>query len=199
MMFNAVCSFAILTMVTVAPLSKPISAGAQGPGAQVPAPPPTRQDNFRETIHGVEIIDPYRWLEDQDSPETRQWIDAQNHYSHSMLDGLPSRPAIQKRLTELLRVDSMGLPYERGGRYFLFKKRAEDDLWILYVRKTLNGKDELLIDPHQLSADHTTSIDLDAVSGDGKLIVYSIRRGGEDETELRVMDVDSRKDLADQL
>src|SRR5215831_5248648 len=191
---NAAYSVAILTMFALALPSQPIDAGAQAPAA-----PQTRQDNFHETIHGIEIIDPYRWLEDQDSPETRQWIDAQNRYSHSVLDGLPSRPAIQKRLTELLRVDQTSLPYERGGRYFLFKKRAGDDLWILYVRKTLNGKDEVLIDPHLLSADHTTSIGLESVSGDGKLIAYSIRRGGEDETELRVLDVDSRKDLADQL
>jgi prolyl oligopeptidase len=166
--------------------------------AQVPKPPPTKVDNFREVIHGVEIIDPYRWLEGQDHPETRAWIDAQNKYTHSLLDGLPSRPLIQKRLSELLRVDSMGTPVEQGGRYFLFKKRAEDDLSILYVRQGLNGKDEVLIDPHTLSSDHTTDIGLLDVSGDGKLIAYSVRRGGQDETELRVMDVDKRKDV-DQL
>jgi len=167
--------------------------------AQAPKAPPTRQDNVREVIHGVEIIDPYRWLEDQESPETRQWIDAQNRYTHSLLDGLPSRPLIQKRLTDLMRIDTVGAPFERGGRYFLFKKRAEDDLSILYVRRGLYGQDEPLIDPHTLSPDHTTNIGLDDVSGDGRLMVYSIRRGGEDETELRVMDVDSRKDLHDRL
>jgi prolyl oligopeptidase len=167
--------------------------------AQAPKAPPTRQDNIREVIHGVEIIDPYRWLEDQDSPETRQWIDAQNKYTKSLLDGLPSRPLIQRRLTELMRIDTVSAPFEQGGRYFLFKKRAEDDLSILYVRKGLRGQDEVLIDPHTLSPDHTTTIGLDDVSGDGRLMVYSIRRGGEDETELRVMDVDSRKDLPDRL
>jgi prolyl oligopeptidase len=167
--------------------------------AQVASAPTTRQDNFREVIHGVEIVDPYRWLEDQTSPETRQWIDSQNNYTHSTLDGLRSRPFIQKRLTELMRTDSVGMPLERSGRYFLFKKRAEDDLSILYVRTGLAGKDEVLIDPHSLSSDHTTNINLDDVSGDGRLMVYSIRRGGEDETELRVMDVDSRRDLPDHL
>ena len=161
--------------------------------------PPTRQDNFREVIHGVEIIDPYRWLEDQESPETRQWIDAQNKYTHSLLDGLPSRPLIQKRLSELMRIDTVSAPFEQGGRYFLFKKRAEDDLSILYVRKGLGGKDEILIDPHTLSPDHTTSIGLNDVSADGRVMIYSVRRGGTDETEIRVMDVDSRKDLPDRL
>jgi prolyl oligopeptidase len=166
--------------------------------AQVPKPPATRVDNFREVMHGVEIIDPYRWLEEQDSPETRAWIDAQNKYTHSLLDELPSRPLIQKRLSELLRVDSVSPPFEWGGRYFLYKKRAADDLSILYVRQGLNGKDEVLIDPHTLSTDHTTDIGLQDASNDGKLIIYSIRRGGQDETELRVMDVDKRKDV-DQL
>ena len=166
--------------------------------AQAPKPPATKVDNFREVLHGVEIIDPYRWLEDQDAPETRAWIDAQNKYTHSLLDELPARPLIQKRLSELLRVDVVTPPFVQGGRYFLSKKRAEDDLFILYVRQGLNGKDEVLIDPHTLSADHTTDIGLLDVSNDGKLIVYSVRRGGQDETELRVMDVDSRKDV-DQL
>jgi prolyl oligopeptidase len=171
-------------------------AFAQG---QAPQAPPTRQDNFREVLHGVEIVDPYRWLEDQDSPETRQWIDAQNRYTHSLLDGLPSRPLLQTRLSELMRIDTVGAPLEQGGRYFLFKKAAGDDLPILYVRQGLNGKDEVLIDPHTLSPDHTTSVDLNDASSDGRLILYSIRRGGTDETELRVMDVDGRKDLPDRL
>ena len=89
--------------------------------AQVPKPPPSRVDNYREVIHSVEIIDPYRWLEEQDSPETRAWIDAQNKYTHSLLDELPSRPLIQKRLSELLRVDTVSTPFEQGGRYFFIK------------------------------------------------------------------------------
>ena len=166
--------------------------------AQVPKPPASRVDNFREVLHGVEIVDPYRWLEDQESGETRAWIDAQNKYTHSLLDALPSRTGIQKRLSELMRVDSVSTPFEQAGRYFLFKKRAADDLSILYLRHGLNGKDEVLIDPHTLSTDHTTDIGLLDISNDGKLIIYSVRRGGQDETELRVMNVDTRKDV-DQL
>lgn len=163
--------------------------------AQVPKPPASRVDNVREVLHGVEIVDPYRWLEEQDSPETRAWIDAQNKYTHSLLDSLPSRPLIQKRLSELLRIDTVSTPFEQDGRYFLFKKRAGDDLSILYVRQGLNGKDEILIDPHTLSTDHTTDIGLLDASSGGKLIAYSVRRGGQDETELRVMDVEKRKDV----
>ena len=167
--------------------------------AQALKAPPTRQDNVREVVHGVELVDPYRWLEDQNAPETRQWIDAQNQYTHAVLDRLPSGPVIQDRLTKLMRIDTLSAPLERGGRYFLFKKRAEDDLHIPYVRLGLSGKDEVLIDPHTLSSDHTTDISLGDVSNDGRWMVYGIRRGGEDETELRVMDVNSRKDLSDRL
>ena len=104
--------------------------------AQAPAgPPETRRDNVREVIHGVEIVDPYRWLEDQESPETRAWIEAQNAYAHAHLDRLPWRPAIAERLAELMKIDRVSLPIERQGRYFLWKKRAEDDLWILYLRR----------------------------------------------------------------
>lgn len=166
--------------------------------AQVSKPPASRVDNVREVMHGVEITDPYRWLEDQNSAETRAWIDEQNKYTHSLLDGLPMRTQIQKRLSELLRVDTVSTPFEQDGRYFLFKKRAEDDLSILYLRNGLNGADEVVIDPHTLSSDHTTDIGLLDASTGGKLIVYNVRRGGQDETELHVMDVDKRKDV-DQL
>jgi prolyl oligopeptidase len=162
-------------------------------------PPPTRQDNVREIMHGVEIVDPYRWLEEQESPETREWIDAQNAYTHALLDGLPVREPIHRRLTELMRIDRLGSPSERGGSYFFFKRRADQDLAVLYRRKGLLGKDEVLIDPHPMSADHTTSIGSTWEARDGSLLAYSIRQGGEDEAEIRVMDVESRKDLPDRL
>jgi prolyl oligopeptidase len=86
-------------------------------------PPATRQDNVREVIHGAEIVDPYRWLEDQDDPQTRKWIDAQDTYTHSLLDQLPARDTIRRRLTELSRVDRSLAPTERNGRYFFSKRR----------------------------------------------------------------------------
>jgi prolyl oligopeptidase len=163
------------------------------------SPPPTRRDDVREVLHGVEIVDPYRWLEDQDSPETRAWIEAQNAYTHAVLDDLPARGRIRERLTQLLRTDRVGTPIERNGRYFIRKKRAQDDLWILYLRTSLTAPDEVLIDTHTLSADHTVDISLEDISRDGTRLVYGVRRGGEDETELHVFDVDGRKDLPDRL
>src|SRR5258708_17942731 len=79
-------------------------------------PPPARTDNVRETIHGVGIVDPYRWLEDQESPETRAWIDAENKFTDSIIKPLPGRDSLKKQLSGLLKVTSFSLPRERGGR-----------------------------------------------------------------------------------
>ncbi|MCG8456599.1 MAG: hypothetical protein MI919_09990, partial [Holophagales bacterium] len=106
-----------------------------------PPPPPTRVETVVDTIHGVEIPDDYRWLEDQDSPETRGWIEAQNAYTWSSLGNRPERPAIARRVEELLRIDQVGSPRQRENRYCLWKKRADDDLWIFHMRDGLDGEE----------------------------------------------------------
>jgi prolyl oligopeptidase len=174
-----------------------LSAEAALQSAAPAPPPPTRRDDVRDVLHGVEIVDPYRWLEDGQSPETRAWIDAQNAYTQAVLGTRPQREAIRGRLTALLRYDSQGVPLRRGTRYLISKRRAADDLSILYVREGLAGADEVLLDPHPLSPDHTVDVTVDDVSADGRVLVYGLRRGGEDETELHVRDVGKRADLAD--
>ncbi len=161
--------------------------------------PSTKVEVTRETLHGVELTDSYRWLEDQNSSETRAWIDAQNNYSNSLLKPLPGREAMKQRLSELLRTDTLGVPTERNGLYFFSKRKADQDLAAIYVRKGLQGPDEVLLDPHSLSADHTTSIDLLDVSQDGTLVAYGIRRGGADEIEIHLMRVATRQQLPDEL
>src|SRR5689334_18681158 len=145
--------------------------------AQTPAPPAARQDNVKEMIHGVEIVDPYRWLEDQDGDETRKWEAAENAYTHSLLDKLPERPAISRRITEMLHFDTMGAPEVKGGYYFFTKKGADQDLSSLYRRKGPTGADELLIDPLPMSPDHTTSVGFQDVTEDASLMLYSVRHG----------------------
>jgi len=165
----------------------------------VPSPPPTRVDNVREMIHGAEVVDPYRWLEDQQSPETRAWIDAQNKYTRSLLDSWPGRAALQRRLTELMKVEEIEVPHEHHGRYFYAKRLPNQDLFVSYVRKGLEGKEEVLLDPHPLSPDHTINAFVGDVSVDGTLVAYGIRRGGEDEFAWKFRDVDTLQDLPDQL
>ena len=110
-----------------------------GAGAEDAPKPSTRTDNVKETLHGVDVVDPYRWLEDQESKETREWIDRQNRYTQSILSALPGRETLKRRLTELLKIESVGMPVERGGRYFYSKRRADQDLSVLYVRKGRTG------------------------------------------------------------
>ncbi len=162
-------------------------------------PPATRIDNVKEILHGVEITDPYRWLEDQESPETRAWIDAQNAYTRARLDPLPGRQKLREQFAALLKIDSVGMPVARGSRYFFSKRLAGQDQAVLYLRKGLHGTDEVLIDPNTMSADHTVSVGLVDLSKDGKLLAYSVRQGGADEFVPRLLDVEARKDLPDQL
>jgi prolyl oligopeptidase len=175
------------------------AASASSPRDPALTPPTTRRDDFHEILHGVALTDPYRWLEDDASPETRAWIDAQNTYSHALIEPIAKRAQIRSRLDELARVDRQSLPRKHGKRYFTWKRRAEDELWTFHVRDGLDARDEVLLDPHPLSPDHTTSLDVDSIADNGRRLVYSVRRGGEDETELRVFDVDARKDLPEAL
>ena len=197
-----------IQMLWVSLLAAALTAGsllAQAPttaenaAAAVAAPPATRTDNVKDVLHGVELVDPYRWLEDQWSADTRAWIEAQNKYTDAVVNPLPGRERLEKRLTELLRVESIGTPRERHGRYFFSKRGVDQDLFVVYIRQGLDGKDEVLIDPHGLSADHTTSVNLLDVSDDGALVVYGIREGGQDEISIRLRDVATRQDLPDVL
>jgi len=153
----------------------------------------------KEVLHGVEVVDPYRWLEDQNAPETRAWIDAQNAYTNSLLGRLPGREQLKQRLAALLKIDSFGLPTERTGRYFFTKRLASQEQAVLYVREGLHGRDDVLVDPNPMNADHTTTVHLESISEDGTLLVYGVRQGGEDETTPHLFDVDRRKDLPDRL
>lgn len=160
-------------------------------------PPETKVVNVTETLHGVDIIDPFRWLEDQNSPETRAWIDKQNQHTQSVLSSIAGRKRTRRRLEQLLKTDFITAPRARQGRYFFTRRSANQNQAVVYVRE--RGKDRVLIDPNTMSADQTTSVVIMDVSRDGKLLVYGVREGGEDEISVRVMNVDSTKDLPDRL
>src|ERR1700733_1915766 len=162
-------------------------------------PPQTHKDDVVETIHGVSVSDPYRWLEDQKSPETRAWIEAEDKCTAAVLEAVPGRAEISKRLSELMKVPSVGLPRERHGVYFFVKRAADQDLYVIYKREGLHGKDEVLIDPYPLSADHSTSVGLLDVSSDASLVAYNVRAGGQDEVTVHFLDVKSMKTLPDEL
>ena len=185
---------------TVCRLLVVVSLSAVAAKAQSPAtscPPQTAVNVVHDTYGTVDVADPYRWLEDQNSPETRAWISAQEKCTEAALAGLPGRANISKRLTELLRTDTLGTPVEHGGKYFFTKRLANEDLAKIYVRRTADGPDDVLVDPLPWSTDHAASATLETVSRDGKLLFYGRREGGQDEITLHVMDVDSKKELPD--
>src|SRR5712692_1870027 len=147
-MFKAriVCASMVPTSLIAAPASTSI--------------PKTRTDDVTDTVHGVVIKDSYRWLEDQQSPETRAWIDAQNAYTRSILDPLPGRPAISKRLEELLKTDRYVTPVERKGRYFFMRRLADQNQFTICMRDGLHGEERVLIDPNKVGGDQTTSVNI---------------------------------------
>jgi prolyl oligopeptidase len=157
--------------------------------------PNTRRDDVKEVLHGTEVHDPYRWLEDQNSPETRAWITSQNKYTESVLGPVPEREAIRQRLTALMKVDAISVPVERNGWYFYSKRAADQDLPVIYVRRGIGGPEEVLIDPHPMSPNHMINVSLAYVDHEARTVAYTVRQGGEDEVAIRFLDMASRKDL----
>ena len=165
----------------------------------LPPPPPTKAEPVTETIQGVTVTDPYRWLEDAKSPATRAWLEAQMKYTDDYLSQVKIRPEVVKRLTELVRVESYSIPVEREDKYFFKKRLPEENQGSIYVRNGMMGKDERLIDAGKLSADQNTSVSVADVSKDGHLLVYEVREGGADEQTIHFLDTQTRTGLSDVL
>jgi prolyl oligopeptidase len=170
-----------------------------GNGVTLPPAPPTPAHSVTDVYQSVQIADLYRWLEDAKSPETRAWIDAQNKYTQQYLSQLKNRPEITQQLTGLERVDEYSTPAPRGGKYFFEKRLAGENQSSIYVREGWKGTDDRLIDATRLSADQNTSVSIDDISKNGRLLVYGVRQGGADEESVHVMQVGERKELPDVL
>lgn len=179
-----------------APLLALLLVAAKAPDTvkMPPGPPPSEVRPVTETIHAVTIADPYRWLEDQTSGETRAWIDQQNAYTDKVMEQLPDRQRFADRIQSLLNVDQVSTPVVRGGRYFFTKRAVGEDQFKIYMRESATGPDSLLIDPLPMDPKHTANVGLEDVTNDGKMMAYYVRHGGADETEIHFYDVDARKD-----
>ncbi len=164
--------------------------GAATPSHAAPLPPPTRVDVVIDTMQNVGVADRYRWLEDKDSPETRAWIATQQQYEKTVLDPVPGRDALRARFATLLKRDVVSSPIARAGRYFFTRRGASQDLSLLMLRD--KGRDEVILDPHGLSADHSVSVGWLDVAPDGKQAAWFTRSGGRDEVKLTIYDVDKR-------
>ncbi|MEW5700904.1 MAG: prolyl oligopeptidase family serine peptidase [Candidatus Zixiibacteriota bacterium] len=161
------------------------------------APPSTKVEPVVDTLHGVVITDPYRWLEDQNSPATRAWLDSQIAYTESFIPKFASLDAIKKRFTELVRIDRVSAPSRHGKRYFYVRRKADQELWTTWCREGKDGPEKLLLDPHTLSQDFRTNAALSDVSEDGMLMAYSIRQGGQDEEEIHFRNIDTGEEPPD--
>jgi prolyl oligopeptidase len=172
-----------------------IEARAQG----VPAPPPTAAAQTTDTIHGTAVADPYQWLEDSASPQTRAWIAAQQAYTLSLLGKRPEMDGLRRDVLALADLEEAQRVLFRRGRYFILKREPGHAIAALYLREGEAGAEKLLIDPSGWSHDQTDTLDLLNVSDDGKLVVYGMRRGGRDQLSIHFYDVDAARDLADEL
>jgi len=161
--------------------------------------PHARRADQTDDYHGTIVADPYRWLEDPDSPETRAWIEAENALTFDFLAQIPAREAIQTRMTALWDYERYGMPYLQGGRYFYGRNDGLQPQSVLYVSETLDGEPRVLLDPNTLSPDGTVALAGYAISEDGRHMAYGLATAGSDWNEWRVRDVDTGEDRADVL
>src|SRR3989454_4259148 len=168
-------------------------------GAQTLQYPTARKSDVVDDYHGTRVPDPYRWLEDPDSPESRAWIEAQNRLTEAYLAAIPARTTIRDRLTKLWNYPKYGTPFRKGGRYFFFKNDGLQNQSVLYKQASLTTQPETLLDPNLLSEDGTVALSTLAVSDDGRLLAYGTSASGSDWEEFRVRDVAIGKDRPDHL
>jgi prolyl oligopeptidase len=163
------------------------------------APPVSLTDPVTETIHGVSVADPYRWLEEADSPKTRQWLDEQERYARAYLNHLPGRERIRERIREFLAVETFDSFLLARNRYVFRKRLAYQEQPSIYTREGAHGADQLLIDPAERGTGKYTAVRPVQLSPDGKLLLYEVKQGGERTGVFELFDIESRTTLADLL
>ncbi|MEO6392199.1 MAG: prolyl oligopeptidase family serine peptidase [Pyrinomonadaceae bacterium] len=168
------------------------------PQGKLNYPTPRKGDQV-DDYFGTKVADPYRWLEDPDSAETRAWVEAENQVTFSYLDQIPERATIKERLTKLWNYERYSVPFKEGGRYFYYKNDGLQNQSVLYTTDTLAGTPRVLLDPNTLSADGTIALAGSALSWDGKMMAYGLSASGSDWEEWKVRDVTTGKDTTDHL
>src|SRR5260370_21212245 len=166
----------------------------------VAAPPPSPAEPVTETLHGVEVPDPYRWLEDQNSPRTRAWLGEQIAYTRAYLEAIPGREQIRERVKDLLAVkEVISEPWNVGQRYFFLKRQNHAEQPVIVMRDGLFGPETVLINPTLRATGSSTAVAIAAISEDGRLLAYSVRQGGTDHSALEILDLDRNVVLPDKL
>lgn len=161
--------------------------------------PTTAKVDQIDEYHGVKIADPYRWLENPDTPETQAWVEAQNQVTFAYLNQIPARDKIKQRLTQLWDYEKYGIPFKEGDRYFYYKNDGLQNQAVLYTLKSLDDEPKVLIDPNTLSEDGTVALAGISISENGKFMAYSLSISGSDWQEWKVRDIETGADLSDHL
>lgn len=185
-------------MLPVIPAAVFIASEAALAAAEVEYPA-TAKINHVDDYHGTKVADPYRWLEDDNSTETAAWVEAENKVTQAYLAKIPFRAAVRDRLRQLYDYPKYGEPVRRGEYFFFQKNDGLQNQSVWYVQKGIDGTPSELLDPNKLSPDGTTRLDTFALSRDGKLVALALSDGGSDWKTVKVMDVATRKMLADEL
>ncbi|HET9376516.1 MAG TPA: prolyl oligopeptidase family serine peptidase [Chthoniobacterales bacterium] len=159
--------------------------------------PDAPKGNQVDDYHGTKIADPYRWLENSDSPETVDWIKKENAISLPYLEKLPSRPDFQERITKLLKFERYSPPYWEGGRYIYEKNDGLQNQDVIYTVKELTDAPQVVLDPNKLATDGTISVSVTALSSDGRFFAYGLESSGSDWNEIHVRDLQTDQELPD--
>ena len=166
----------------------------------VKAYPETRKDTtVVDDYFGTKVADPYRWLENDTSAETAQWVKAQNEVTQDYLSHIPFRSALKDRLTEIVNYERYGMPSKKHGRYIYSKNDGLQNQSVIYMQETLDGEPNVLLDPNKLSDDGTVSLGGISFSNDGKYMAYTIQRSGSDWVEIYVKDMATLELLPDHI
>jgi prolyl oligopeptidase len=161
--------------------------------------PKARKVEVVDEYHGVKVADPYRWLEDPASRESREWIEAQNRLTYGFLESIPERDAIRERLTQLWNYERFGLPSKRENRYFYSRNDGLQNQNVLYTATSLTAEPKVLLDPNKLSEDGTVALSGTAITENGKLMAYGLSARGSDWQEWKVRNISTGEDLEDQI
>lgn len=161
--------------------------------------PITKKVDTVDTYFGTKVADPYRWLEDDNSEETKEWVIAQNKVTDAYLEKIPYRDQIQKRLTEVWNYPKVSVPFKKNDLYFHFRNTGLQNQSVLYVQKSLEDEARVLLDPNTLSDDGTVALAGMSVSKDGKYLAYKVARSGSDWNEVYVRNIETGEDLKDHL
>lgn len=187
----------LLTLATLACVACTPSPEATAP---VSAPeqklvyPAARTVDQVDDYHGTQVADPYRWLEELDAADTRQWIEAENALTQDYLKKIPQRPQIHARMTELWNYERFGLPSHEGDRYFITRNDGLQNQAVLYTLTALDAEPVMLLDPNTLSSDGTVALSGTSVSPDGRWLAYGTSSGGSDWQEWRVREIATATD-----